>query len=222
MQPDLAVHPDRDDHRLAVAHHFEDFEQQHEANLLGMWTFLATEVLFFGGLFLAYMVYRMAYAPVFAQASQYLDVVLGTLNTAILLTSSLTMAMAVHTVNERQRQRSAILLLVTMGLGLLFLSIKGLEYYHKFEEHLIPGASFQWPDAQRGPAQLFFSLYLAMTGLHALHMIIGIGIIAVFAWSTWRGHYEHDPTPVEMLGLYWHFVDIVWIFLFPLLYLIQR
>jgi cytochrome c oxidase subunit 3 len=206
----------------AVAHQFEDLEQQHEANLLGMWAFLATEVLFFGGLFTVYMVYRTAYPLVFAEASHHLDVVLGTINTWVLLTSSLTAALAVHYAQLQRRHEPARLLLLTLALGLVFLVIKGLEYYHKYEEHLIPGRSFQWPGAESGPAQLFFGLYFVMTGLHALHMVIGIGVAAVMAWLAWRGHYLADYMPVELFGLYWHFVDIVWIFLFPLLYLISR
>jgi cytochrome c oxidase subunit 3 len=206
----------------AVAHHFEDLEQQREANLLGMWTFLATEVLFFGGLFTVYMVYRAAYGQPFAAASHHLDIVLGTINTWVLLTSSLTVALAVHYAQLQRRREPAGLLALTLGLGLIFLVIKGLEYYHKFEENLVPGLNFQWAEGDAGPAQLFFSLYFVMTGLHAVHMIIGIAVAAVMAWFAWHGRYVAEYMPVELFGLYWHFVDIVWIFLFPLLYLINR
>jgi cytochrome c oxidase subunit 3 len=206
----------------AVAHHFETLEQQREASLLGMWTFLATEVIFFGGLFVAYLVYRAAYPQAFAEGSHHLDVVLGTINTTVLLTSSLTAALAVHYAQQGRHREPARLLLITLGLGAIFLGIKGLEYYHKFEEHLVPGAHFQWGGTDAGPVQIFFMLYFVMTGLHALHMIIGIGVAAVMAWLTWRGHYLADYMPIELFGLYWHFVDIVWIFLFPLLYLISR
>ncbi|RIK39591.1 MAG: cytochrome oxidase subunit III [Chloroflexi bacterium] len=206
----------------AVAHHFQDYDQQRDAVSLGMWTFLTTEVLFFGGLFAGYMVFRAAYPQAFIEGSHHLDVVLGAINTWVLLTSSLTMALAVHAAQLGRAQRTTLLLVATLVLGLVFLGIKGLEYYHKFEEGLIPGASFVWPGADRGPVQLFFFLYFTMTGLHAIHMIIGIGVIIVMAWLAWRGYYQTDYMPVEVLGLYWHFVDIVWIFLFPLLYLISR
>jgi cytochrome c oxidase subunit III len=206
----------------AVAHHFQDYEQQRSAISLGMWTFLATEVLFFGGLFAGYMVFRAAYPHAFTEASHHLDVVLGTVNTWILLTSSLTMALAVHAAQMAQPRRITYFLIATLVLGVIFLGIKGLEYYHKFEEGVIPGANFLWHGENRGPVQLFFFLYFVMTGLHAVHMIIGIGVIIVMAWLAWRGYYQTDYMPVEVLGLYWHFVDIVWIFLFPLLYLIDR
>ena len=213
--PTVAHHP-------ATAHHFEDLEQQQEASQLGMWIFLATEMLFFGGLFVSYTIYRLAYPNVFVEASRYLDVVLGTINTGVLLTSSLTVALAVHYA-QRQRQREpTYLFLATLVLGLVFLSIKGWEYFHKFEEGLIPGPNFQWTGPAAGPAQLFFFLYFVMTGLHALHMIIGIGVGSVMAWFIWRGRYLADYMPVELFGLYWHFVDIVWVFLFPLLYLVHR
>lgn len=205
-----------------VAHHFEELEQQREASLLGMWTFLATEVLFFGGLFAVYMVYRATYPEAFIAGSHHLDVVLGTINTWVLLTSSLTVALAVHYAQLQRRREPAGLLVLTLLFGLAFLAIKGFEYYHKFEENLIPGANFQWTEGDAGPAQLFFSLYFVMTGLHSIHMIIGIAVAAVMAWLAWRGHYVADYMPVELFGLYWHFVDIVWIFLFPLLYLISR
>lgn len=206
----------------AVAHHFQDYDQQRTAVSLGMWTFLSTEVLFFGGLFAAYMVYRAAYPQTFVEGSHHLDIVLGTINTGVLLTSSLTMALAVHAAQLRAHRRTVFFLIATVVLALIFLGIKGLEYFHKYEEGLIPGAHFVWPGEDRGPAQLYFLLYFIMTGLHAFHMIIGIGVIAVMAWLARRGYYEADYMPVELLGLYWHFVDIVWIFLFPLLYLIHR
>jgi cytochrome c oxidase subunit III len=212
----MANHP-------AVAHHFDDLEQQRDASLLGMWTFLATEVLFFGGLFAAYLIYRAAYPAAFHAASHHLDIVLGTINTAVLLTSSLTAVLAVHNAQQERRTEPARLLLITLALGVVFLGIKGLEYVHKFEENLVPGAYFQWADpAERGPVHIFFVLYFVMTGLHALHMIIGIGVAAVMAWRTQRGRYVADYMPVELFALYWHFVDIVWIFLFPLLYLVGR
>jgi cytochrome c oxidase subunit 3 len=207
----------------ALAHHFEDLGQQHEAATLGMWVFLVTEVLFFGGLFVAYSIYRGWYPDAFAVASRELDIVLGTVNTVILITSSLTMALAVHAAQTNARTLLMVLLAATMVLGAAFLGIKGLEYYHKFEEHHVPGFAFQFEREYFRHAQIFFSLYFVMTGLHALHMIIGLGIMTWMLWWSWNGTINAEyASPIEISGLYWHFVDIVWIFLFPLLYLIGR
>ena len=212
------------DHAAAtVAHQFEDAEQQFEASSLGMWVFLVNEVMFFAGLFLAYVVYRSQYAEAFAHASHHLDVALGGINTCVLIGSSLTMAMAVRAAQLGNRRGLIILLVATMILGSVFLGIKGFEYHHKFEEHLVPGPAFHYDAPNAGHAELFFSLYFAMTGLHALHMIVGIGVLAVLVWMSTRGRFGADYySPIEMMGLYWHFVDIVWIFLFPLLYLLGR
>jgi cytochrome c oxidase subunit 3 len=210
-------------HPPALAHHFEDLGQQSEAATLGMWVFLVTEVLFFGGLFLAYTIYRGWYPDAFAVSSHELDIVLGTTNTIVLITSSLTMAMAVHSAQLGHRRKLMIFLALTMALGLVFLGIKGVEYYHKFVEHHVPGPTFQFEEKYVREAQIFFSLYFVMTGLHAAHMVIGLGImIWMFIWS-WNGTITREySNPIEVSGLYWHFVDIVWIFLFPLLYLVGR
>jgi cytochrome c oxidase subunit 3 len=208
----------------ALAHQFDNLEQQKEASTLGMWVFLATEVLFFGGLFLTYTVYRSQYPLAFGAASRELDVVLGGINTAVLITSSLTMALAVHAAQTGRRRALLLLLVATMALGGVFLGIKSVEYYHKFVEHHVPGPSFHFAEAEFArSAQIFFSLYFIMTGLHALHMIIGIGIMLFMLRWAWNGTITPDyHSPIEISGLYWHFVDIVWIFLFPLLYLIGR
>ena len=191
--------------------------------MLGMWVFLVTEVLFFGGLFAAYAVYRGWYPEAFAAASHHLDVTLGTINTVVLITSSLTMALAVRAAQTGDRQKLVLFLWLTIALGTVFLGIKGVEYYHKFEDHHIPGPSFQFDAEYFRHAQLFLSLYFVMTGLHALHMIIGIGIMLVMARWALNGTITPEyASPVEISGLYWHFVDIVWIFLFPLLYLLGR
>jgi cytochrome c oxidase subunit 3 len=206
-----------------VAHHFDDAEQQREAAGLGMWAFLVNEVMFFGGLFTVYLVYRTLHSEGFAHASHHLDVVLGTVNTAVLITSSLTMALAVWASQMGRRQMLMLCIGVTALLGSVFLGIKAYEYWHKFHEHLVPGPHFHWDGPEANTAQIFFSLYFALTGLHALHMIIGLGIMAWLFWMAWSGRVGpayHNP--VEISGLYWHFVDIVWIFLFPLLYLIGR
>jgi cytochrome c oxidase subunit III len=206
-----------------LQHHFDNLEQQFEASALGMWVFLVTEILFFGGLFTAYMVYRMAYPEAFADASHHLNVVLGGVNTAVLIGSSLTMAMAVWGAQLGKRNAQVAFLALTLVLGVVFLGIKAVEYSHKFEEHLVPGPGFRFEGRDPLHAPLFFSLYFIMTGLHALHMIVGLGLMTVLLVMAWRGRFTRAyHTPVEVSGLYWHFVDIVWIFLFPLLYLIDR
>ena len=206
-----------------LQHHFDTMEQQREASSLGMWVFLVTEILFFGGLFLAYTVYRAQYPRAFAEASRHLDITLGTLNTAVLIISSLTMALAVWSASVGRRKATILLLLATMALGGVFLGVKAVEYGHKFHDHLVPGPGFQFPGPNARPAEIFFSLYFTMTGLHAAHMIIGIGLLTVLVLQARKGRYGPEYyTPVEVTGLYWHFVDIVWIFLFPLLYLIGR
>jgi len=210
-------------HPAALAHHFDSLEQQREAATLGMWVFLVTEVLFFGGLFITYSVYRVAYPGAFTAGSHELDVTLGTINTAVLITSSLTMALAVHAAQLGQRRLLLLFLVLTMILGATFLGIKSVEYYHKFVEHHIPGPSFHFEPEYQRTAQIFFSLYFVMTGLHAIHMIIGLAIMTWMLWWSWRGTITAEYySPIEVSGLYWHFVDIVWIFLFPLLYLIGR
>lgn len=198
-------------------------EQQYDASNLGMWVFLLTEIMFFGGLFVGYVVYRSAYPAAFAEGSHHLDIVLGSINTVVLIGSSLTMVFAVHAAQIGQRQLLTGFLLLTMLLGLVFLGIKAVEYAHKFETRLVPGSMFFFEGSHANQVELFYSFYFAMTGMHALHMIIGIGLLAVFAWQAWRGRFSPAYyAPVEIIGLYWHFVDIVWIFLFPLLYLIGR
>lgn len=208
-------------HHPALAHHFENLGEQKEASSLGMWVFIAQEVMFFGGMFLAYTVYRNVYPAAFAEASHHLDWKLGGINTAVLILSSLTMALAVRAAALGHRKQIVLFLIATVVLGSIFLGVKVVEYGDKFEHHLVPGPHFQFPGPNARPAQIFYSLYFAMTGLHALHMIIGIPILLVLAWMAHRGRYGPEyHTPVEMTGLYWHFVDIVWIFLFPLFYLV--
>ena len=211
-------------HHPYLQHHFDSMPQQAEASTLGMWVFLVTEIMFFGGLFMAYLVYRHASPTGFQEASHHLNIYWGAANTAILIISSLTMAFAVRAAQTSQKRQTQVFwLLSTMVLGAAFLGIKAIEYYDKFRDHIVPGPYFQWEGLYPKPAEQFYSLYFAMTGLHALHMIIGIGIMIVITIMAWRDTFDSDYyTPVEVAGLYWHFVDIVWIFLFPLLYLIGR
>ena len=213
----------------ALAHHFDNMEQQREAGNLGMWVFLAQEVMFFGGLFLVYTLYRSSYPEAFAAASNHLNWQLGALNTVVLIVSSLTMALAVYFAQTGARRAQVVALIATMILGTAFLVVKAIEYYDKYKDHLIPVAGmFRWegalpPGVETQHVQMFYWIYFAMTGLHALHMIIGLGIMAWLVYHAWRGRFTPEyHAPVEISGLYWHFVDIVWIFLFPLLYLLGR
>ena len=229
----------------ALQHHFENMEQQREAGTLGMWVFLVTEIMFFGALFLAYTLYRYKYPEAFAAASNHLDLRLGAINTVVLIFSSFTMAMAVYSTQVGKRRNSIICLLLTIVLGLTFLGIKAVEYHDKYRDSLIPGQLIPGrpfnpavakpgeeadehklhlpPGATVKNVEMFYWIYFAMTGMHALHMIIGVGLLTVLTIMAWRGRFNPEyHAPIEISGLYWHFVDIVWIFLFPLLYLLGR
>jgi cytochrome c oxidase subunit 3 len=205
-----------------LAHHFETHEQQHQAATLGMWAFLVQEVMFFGGLFTVYLVYRRLHPSAFAEGSAHLPVNLGTLNTAVLIGSSLTMALAVRGAQLGRGRNAALLIVATMALACVFLGVKSVEYAHKWHDHLVPGLHWA-PEAGSDPhLNLFFALYFVMTGCHALHMIVGLVLMVFVARKAWRGGYSsQNYLGVECLGLYWHFVDLVWIFLFPLLYLLH-
>ena len=210
------------ENELALAHQFVDLDQQHDAATLGMWVFLVTEIMLFGGFFAGYAVYRSMYPAAFGQGSRLCDLTFGSINTAVLISSSLTMALAVRAAQLGRRARLIALLAATVLLGSLFLGIKFLEYFHKFHEHLIPGAGFQYSGPNSQQVQLFLCFYFGMTGLHALHMVIGLGVLLVMIGLAWRRHITPVRyNAVEVSGLYWHFVDIVWIFLFPLLYLVD-
>ena len=223
-------------HHPDLAHQFDSMDQQKESSTLAMWLFLVTEVMFFGALFLAYTLYRTQYHEAFLLASNSLNVVMGGINTAVLIGSSLTMVLAIWAAQVNWRKGIVLFLLLTMALGATFLGIKAFEYRDKFVEHHVPGPTFHFEVEHPSPhlqaiaardpqlekhASIYFSLYFIMTGIHALHMIIGIGILAVLVVLSWKGKYNAEyHNPLEMTGLYWHFVDIVWIFLFPLLYLL--
>jgi cytochrome c oxidase subunit 3 len=218
-----------------LAHHFEDLEQQKDAASLGMWAFLATEVLFFGGVLTAYAIYRWKFTPGFIAGAYAQNVLVGTVNTVVLLTSSLTMALAVHAAAHGNQRALVRNLGLTILLGAAFLGVKVYEYTHDFHEGLVPGTLFHpseevrhaWADRGLYPnlrhVELYFVFYFILTGLHALHMVIGMGVLGVqFVMARYGAFTAAYPTPVEIMGLYWHFVDIVWIFLFPLLYLLHH
>jgi cytochrome c oxidase subunit III len=224
---ELDLHANADN--AGLAHQFENLEQQQDADTLGIWVFLITEIMFFGGLFASYAIYRFFYFAAFEGGSRILDIRLGAVNTAVLLTSSLTMALSVRSAQTGNRRALVWFLILTMILGAAFLGVKAYEYDQKFVEHVVPGLDWA-PQGETlahvapgglGHAQLYFIFYFAMTGLHAVHMIIGMGLLLWLVLRARKGSFTPDYfAPVEAVGLYWHFVDIVWIFLFPLLYLI--
>jgi cytochrome c oxidase subunit 3 len=224
-----AVSPVKQEMAHPVAHQFEDLEQQHETDTLGIWVFLVTEIMFFGGLFASYTIYRSFYPAAFEAGSRALNVRLGATNTMVLLSSSFTMAMAVRSAQTAQRKALMLFLVLTMLLGVLFLGIKGVEYHGEWVDRVVPSLNFapQGELLQRftaggiGRAELFMCFYFFMTGVHALHMIIGLSLLLVLLLRARRGAFSSQYyAPVEVTGLYWHFVDIIWIFLFPLLYLV--
>jgi len=207
-------------------HHFDDLEQQHEATSLGMWTFLATEVLIFGGLLTGYTIYRARYQSDFAVASTHLNILIAAVNTVVLLSSSLTMALSVRAVQVGDRRKLLTCMVLTAVLGSLFLVLKAVEYTDDYKDNLVPGLAFQdreWPSqgADPAPVKMFLMFYYILTGLHAIHLLIGIAVLLVMTELARRNWFSREYyTPIEAWGLYWHFVDIVWIFLLPLLYLV--
>ncbi len=202
---------------------FVDMRQQHDVAQLGMWVFLATEVLFFGGLILAYCVYRSAYPAEFAEAARHTKIIIGTANTAILLTSSFLVAWAVTTARLNESRFAALLLWAAALLGLVFLGLKGAEYASEYQEQLLPGLDFNFPGPQAHAVHLFFSFYIVATALHAAHVAIGIAVLTAIGFRAYRRTYsENYHSPITVAGLYWHFVDLVWIFLFALIYLPGR
>jgi len=222
---DVTLQADEHVHHPFLQHHFEDLGQQHEASTLGMWMFLATEILFFGGVLMAYWVYRVIYPEAWAVAGEQQNTLFGGINTLVLIVSSLTMACAVRAAQLGSRRGTVALLVATLFFGTVFLGIKSYEYHAHWQEGLFPGLHFTWnEDPQLAPkVQLFMVFYWGLTGLHAAHMVIGVGLLLWIISRAWRGHFGPEYySPVEVMGLYWHFVDIVWIFLFPFLYLIPH
>jgi cytochrome c oxidase subunit 3 len=236
-----AVHGHDDSHEHGhgdpnLHHHFDDMDQQRESHVLGMWAFLATEIMMFGGLFFAYTLYRWSFSEAFHLGSMHMNWQMGAINTGVLLVSSLTMAMAVHAAALRERKKLLMFLAVTFILGTAFLVIKYFEWKHDFDIGLVPGIAWHYFDnpanfeelrglAAQGvsPEQIkmFFIIYFCMAGLHAIHMIIGLIMLGVFMLMGRKGAFTNgNDQPIELGGLYWHLIDIIWVFLFPLLYLV--
>ena len=232
-EPVMDGHGGHNHHGL-LHHHFDDLDQQREVNTIGMWSFLVTEVMMFGGLFFVYTLYRWSFGPAYAAGSHHMNWQLGAANTAVLLVSSLTMAMAVHSAAVREKKKLIAYLLVTFVLGTTFLVVKYFEWAHDYHIGLVP--FFNWHYYLTNPGEvaqltqsgvnpenvrLFFVVYFCMTGLHAIHMIIGLIMLGIFINMARKNAFtEGNDQPIEIGGLYWHLVDIIWVFLFPLLYLI--
>jgi cytochrome c oxidase subunit 3 len=227
---------DHHEHPAYLHHHFDDVEQQREVTSLGMWLFLCTEVMMFGGLFFSYTLYRLLYTPAWHAGSQHLNITLGTINTFVLLASSWTMAMAVHCAQVENKRWMCRWLAITWLFGAAFIGIKAVEWTADYKEGIMPAVSWHYYDEPEHAHQvqelaeqnlsprhvmLYFVLYFCMTGLHAIHMLIGLGLVGWFIYLGSKGQFlGGNDQPVEIMGLYWHLVDIIWIFLFPLLYLI--
>ena len=204
------------------AHHFDSAEHEYQSSKQGVWLFLCTEILMFGGLFVAYALFHHLYPELFKAGSKYLDWKLGAANTVVLLFSSLTMALGIYYNQLRRKNMASLMLIITLICGFIFLGVKWVEYSHKFHEGLYPGAMFSGEIGEVKNLALYFSFYFMMTGLHAIHVVTGMGLIVWVLIRTHRGEFGPDYyTPVEGVGLFWHLVDLVWIYLFPLLYLVS-
>lgn len=210
-----------DAHPAHLAHHFSDVEQQKDSAKLGMWIFLLTEILLFGGLFVAYAIFRAWNPDMFYNAHQFLSIPMGTLNTFVLITSSLTMALSIRFMQVGDKNRAVINLWLTLLFAAIFLVVKYFEYSHKFHLGQLPGKFYTFDGVAGTNPHIFFSIYFAMTGLHGIHVIGGMFAIGWILKRTLSNDFSAEYyTPMEMTGLYWHLVDLIWIFLFPLLYLI--
>ena len=204
-----------------LAHHFPDLKTQEHAARMGMWLFLSTEILLFAVLFTAYAVYRFLFPVGFEEASKLAHVAMGATNTVVLITSSLTVALAIHYARHGENRKVVGLLAVTIGFGAVFMVLKGFEYYHHYLDGQLPGRLYHYAGVQGPGVSMYFTVYFLMTGLHGLHVLIGMSLLAWVAMRAWRGEFGPGySTPVELSGLYWHLVDLIWIFLFPLLYLV--
>jgi len=215
MHTDAAAAPSR------LAHHFPDMKTQEHAARMGMWLFLSTEILLFAVLFTAYALYRFLFPAGFEEASRLAHVAMGATNTVVLITSSLTVALAIHYARHGENKKVVGLLAVTILFGATFMVLKGFEYHHHWVDGQLPGHLYRYAGLQGPGVSMYFTLYFLMTGLHGLHVLIGMGLLAWVAMRARRGEFgPHYSTPVELSGLYWHLVDLIWIFLFPLLYLL--
>ncbi len=225
MSTETAVQAPDEVHSSVLGHHFDDLEQQRSACRLGMWFFLVTEILFFGGVFMAYTAYRLWYGAAFEAGSSKLNVLIAGINSGLLLTSSLTITMAIAAARKGLQKRLVFMLGMTCFLGILFLGFKSIEYYNDFKENLIPWANFDGNHfLEQGvgipQVKLFFMFYYSMTGIHVIHLIVGIGLVGWLWWEALQGQiYPDRYVKVEVISLYWHFVDFAWLFLMPLLYL---
>ena len=209
-------------HDSSLQHHFATYEQQMDAGKIGMWLFLATEILLFGGLFVGFGLMQAKYPEAFVEAHHHLDKNLGFLNTVVLLMSSFTMVMAVHCAKTEQRRKVLVYLLITLACAAIFLGVKYFEYEHKIHDGLLPGKFYSHVGDTVPHQFVFFSFYFIMTGLHGLHILGGMGAITWIFFRAKRGDFNHKYyTPIDLVGLYWHLVDLIWIYLFPLLYLIN-
>jgi cytochrome c oxidase subunit 3 len=219
-QLERASHRDDDDRSIWLASHFDSMEQQNETATFGMWVFLLTELMLFGGLFLGYTAYRLYYPEGWAEGSHHLNLLIGGVNTAALIVSSVTMAFAVYSVQRNNQKWLGRFLALTALLGLVFLGLKGLEWYLHYRDGLVPGVLFTYTGPNPVAVQLFFLFYFLMTGLHAIHLTIAVAVVAVTWFMARSGTFTSEHrAPIQVVGLYWHFVDVVWIFLLPLLYL---
>jgi cytochrome c oxidase subunit 3 len=209
-------------HSSHLQEHFVNADQQFDSAKMGMWVFLVTEILFFGGLFCAYIIYRAWYPELFTEAATELNTLWGAVNTAVLIGSSLTVAMAIRSAQLNQKKGIIINLWITFGLACVFMLIKAFEYSHKMHLGIWPGDAYTFEGIAHPQANIFFSIYYMMTGLHGLHVLIGMGLMYWLIIRAGRDEFSAEYyTPVEIVGLYWHLVDLIWIFLFPLLYLID-
>jgi cytochrome c oxidase subunit III len=208
-------------HHPRLAHHFGHINTQRHAARMGMWLFLSTEILLFAGLFVGYAMYRYLYPETYKLASSHLDVVMGTLNTVVLITSSLTVALAMHFAQTDRSRLAAVMLFLSVAAGLAFMGVKALEYSHKFHDGMLPGRYYTYAGIDAPAGSMFFTIYFLSTGLHAFHVLIGMGVLVWIGVRAWMNEFsaEHN-LPVELAGLYWHLVDLIWIFLYPLLYLV--
>lgn len=215
MSTDSAHHDPR------VAHHFRDAAHQYESSKQGIWLFMVTEILMFGGLFVAYAIFHGIYPEMFAEGASYLNWKMGFLNTLVLIFSSLTMAMGIYFIQHGQKQKANIALITTILCGFVFMVVKYFEYTHKFHDGIFPGKFFTHEGIEHANLALYFSFYFTMTGLHGLHVIIGMSLITWVLIRNIRGDFDKDHyTAVEGVGIFWHIVDLIWIYLFPILYLI--